>query len=131
MLVDQFHYGVFGGIGPTALACGTPLVSHLDHRKSSWCMDEPPRFEAWNVDSCVAALRSALDASTHDQEAELSAWIRSNYWYGEVVSGHAEVFMTVLGYGEDRERAASSEPAFIERPPEAEARAAVLSADHA
>lgn len=95
-LVDQFRFGVFGGIGPTALAVGTPLITHLDHAKSDWWMEPPPYFEAWDEDSCVDALRRALTADAGALRAGLRAWMRRNYWHGQVVDRHAELFATLI-----------------------------------
>ncbi|MCW5762007.1 MAG: glycosyltransferase [Phycisphaeraceae bacterium] len=96
VLVDQFRYGVFGGIGPTALAVGTPLVTHLDHAKSDWCMEPPPYFEAHDIDSCAAALRDALMCDAAHMRATLHAWMRRNYWHGHVVERHATLFMDLI-----------------------------------
>lgn len=95
-LVDQFHYGVFGGIGPTALAVGTPLVTHLDHAKSAWCMSPPPCFEAFDVPSCRAAIELAVaaDGASHAQQQD--EWMRGNYWHEDVAARHAEVYRQVL-----------------------------------
>ena len=95
-LVDQFRFGVFGGIGPTALAVGTPLITHLDHSKSDWWMEPPPYFEAWDEDSCVDALRRALTADAGALRASLRAWMRRNYWHGQVVDRHAQLFATLI-----------------------------------
>jgi glycosyltransferase involved in cell wall biosynthesis len=95
-LVDQFRFGVFGGIGPTALAVGTPLITHLDHSKSDWWMEPPPYFEAWDEDSCVDALRRALNADAGTLRASLRAWMRRNYWHGQVVDRHAELFAALI-----------------------------------
>jgi glycosyltransferase involved in cell wall biosynthesis len=92
VLVDQFRYGVFGGIGPTALAVGTPLVTHLDHSKSDWCMEPPPYFEAYDVETCERALRDALGAKSPRYAERLERWVRRNYWHGDVVTRHAELF---------------------------------------
>jgi glycosyltransferase involved in cell wall biosynthesis len=97
VLVDQFRFGVFGGIGPTALAVGTPLVTHLDHAKSDWCMEPPPYFEARDVETCVAALRSAIAADAGKMRAQLHAWMRRNYWHGQVVDRHASLFADLIG----------------------------------
>ncbi len=95
-LVDQFRFGVFGGIGPTALAVGTPLITHLDHSKSDWWMEAPPYFEAWDEDSCAAALRRALTADAGALRASLRAWMRRNYWHGQVVDRHASLFAELI-----------------------------------
>jgi glycosyltransferase involved in cell wall biosynthesis len=93
-IVDQFRYGVFGGIAPTALAVGTPLVTHLDHAKSSWCVREPPYHEARDVDSCRHAVSAAISGEIPAAVAQ--SWVRRNYWYEDVVERHAEVYMRVL-----------------------------------
>jgi glycosyltransferase involved in cell wall biosynthesis len=95
-LVDQFRFGVFGGIGPTALAVGTPLITHLDHSKSDWWMEAPPYFEAWDEDSCTDALRRALTADAGALRASLRAWMRRNYWHGQVVDRHAVLFAELI-----------------------------------
>ncbi|RMH12351.1 MAG: hypothetical protein D6695_06925 [Planctomycetota bacterium] len=95
-LVDQFRFGVFGGIGPTALAVGTPLITHLDHVKSDWCMEPPPYFEARDVPSCARALRQALQADAGKLRASLRAWMRRNYWHGQVVDRHATLFAQLI-----------------------------------
>jgi len=95
-LVDQFRFGVFGGIGPTALAVGTPLITHLDHSKSDWWMEAPPYFEAWDEDSCAAALGQALAADAGALRASLRAWMRRNYWHGQVVDRHALLFAELI-----------------------------------
>ncbi len=96
VLVDQFRFGVFGGIGPTALAVGTPLITHLDHSKSDWWMEPPPYFEAWDEDSCVDALNRALTADAGALRADLRAWMRRNYWHGHVVDRHACLFAELI-----------------------------------
>src|SRR5690606_5494099 len=88
-LIDQFRFGVFGGIGPTALAVGTPLITHLDHDKSDWCMEPPPYFQAHDVATCTQALRAALNCDPGQLRASLRAWMRRNYWHGHVVERHA------------------------------------------
>jgi len=103
-LVDQFRFGVFGGIGPTALAVGTPLITHLDHAKSDWWMEPPPYFEAWDEDSCVDALRRALTADAGALRASLRAWMRRNYWHGQVVDRHAELFATLITENQEDQR---------------------------
>lgn len=95
-VVDQFFYGVFGGIGPSALALGTALVTHLDHAKSSWCMEEPPYYEAFDVASCHRALRAALAGGGAARALERERWTRRNYWHEDVVRRHAEVYMELL-----------------------------------
>lgn len=96
VLIDQFRFGVFGGIGPTALAVGTPLITHLDHTKSDWWMEPPPYFEAWDEVSCVDALRRALTSDAGALRASLRAWMRRNYWHGQVVDRHASLFADLI-----------------------------------
>jgi len=96
VLIDQFHFGVLGGIGPTALACGTPLVTNLDHALSSWCMTEPPYFQANDVDSCIKALAAALAVDRETHATDQMAWMRSNYWYGDVVSRHIDLYLELI-----------------------------------
>ena len=93
VLIDQFHFAVFGGIGPTALACGTPLVTNLDHTLSEWCMDRPPYFHAADVSSCTIALAEALSVDRATHAAAQHAWMRGNYWYGDVATRHIELFL--------------------------------------
>lgn len=95
-LVDQFRFGVFGGIGPTALAVGTPLITHLDHDKSDWCMEPPPYFQAHDVATCTQALRAALECDPGALRASLRAWMRRNYWHGQVVERHATLFARLI-----------------------------------
>ncbi len=96
-IVDQFRYGVFGGIGPTALAVGTPLVTHLDRDKYGWCVDsEPPYHEAFDEPSCAAAIDAALRSGGEPERRRRLDWMRRNYWHGEVVDRHASIYMTVL-----------------------------------
>ncbi len=95
-LVDQFRFGVFGGIGPTALAVGTPLITHLDHDKSDWCMEPPPYFQAHDVATCTQALRAALQCDPGALRASLRAWMRRNYWHGQVVARHATLFARLI-----------------------------------
>lgn len=95
-LVDQFRFGVFGGIGPTALAVGTPLITHLDHDKSDWCMEPPPYFQAHDVATCTQALRAALECDPGALRASLRAWMRRNYWHGQVVERHATLFAQLI-----------------------------------
>lgn len=95
-LVDQFRFGVFGGIGPTALAVGTPLITHLDHEKSDWCMEPPPYFQAHDVATCVQAMRAALRCDPGEMRASLRAWMRRNYWHGQVVERHATLFARLI-----------------------------------
>lgn len=95
-LVDQFRFGVFGGIGPTALAVGTPLITHLDHDKSDWCMEPPPYFQAHDVATCTQALRAALECDAGAVRASLRAWMRRNYWHGQVVDRHATLFARLI-----------------------------------
>lgn len=95
-LIDQFHLGVFGGIGPTALACGTPLVTRFDHKHSAWCMSKPPVFTADNLESAIVALRSALSADRVEHQAEQNKWMNQNYNYLNVVAEHEEIYSSVL-----------------------------------
>ena len=96
VLIDQFHFGVFGGIGPTALACGTPLVTNLDPELSGWCMTEPPYFQASDVASCITALDAALAIDRESHAREQLTWMQSNYWYGDVASRHIDIYLDLL-----------------------------------
>lgn len=96
VLIDQFNFAVFGGIGPTALACGTPLVTNLEHELSAWCMEEPPYFQASDLATCTAALREALHVDRDRHRDEQHRWIQSNYWYGDVALRHIEMFLDAL-----------------------------------
>lgn len=95
-LIDQFKFAVFGAIGPTALASGTPLVTRLDHSLSAWCMTKPPYFHAEDVASCAASLRAALTVDTDRHAQEQFDWMRTNYWYGDVAQRHVELYLDVL-----------------------------------
>ncbi|MEM7095206.1 MAG: glycosyltransferase [Actinomycetota bacterium] len=99
VLIDQFHFAVFGGIGPTALACGTPLVTNLDHELSSWCMERPPYFHADDVASCTEALEAALRVDPAAHATEQLDWMQGNYWYGEVAVGHIAAYLDLLDRG--------------------------------
>ncbi len=97
VLVDQFSGG-FGGIAPTALACGTPLVMHLDFADYAWCFDGlPPYFEAAGPEAVATALEAAVAADPVEYRARALAWMRRNYWYGSLVAAHLEACARVLG----------------------------------
>ena len=95
-LIDQFKFAVFGGIGPTALASGTPLVTRLDHSLSAWCMTKPPYFHAEDASSCAESLLQALTVDVDVHRQEQFAWMRANYWYGDVAERHVELYLDVL-----------------------------------
>lgn len=96
VLIDQFRYGVFGGIGPTALALGTPLVTHYDQTKSAWCMQPPPCHLAHDTPSCVEAIRDALKADPETTRIDTLEWMRQNYWHESVVHEHIAIFEDIL-----------------------------------
>lgn len=96
VLIDQFMYGVFGGIGPTALALGTPLVTHYDQTKSAWCMQPPPCHLAHDTPSCVRAIREALNADPETTRLDTLEWMRQNYWHESVVHEHIAIFEDIL-----------------------------------
>ena len=114
MIVDQFRYGVFGGIGPTALAVGTPLVTHLDYEKYNWCMEKPPYFEASNAESCYRAMAAAMRDNSEEQIRERRQWMRHNYWYGDVVRRHVEVYVNLLDGAPADSRSADALPVHRE-----------------
>lgn len=96
VLIDQFKFAVFGGIGPTALACGTPLVTNLDYSLSAWCMQKPPYFHAQDIESCTQALSNALAVDRNAHSREQFEWMRKNYWYESVATRHLELYDEVL-----------------------------------
>ena len=96
VLIDQFRYGVFGGIGPTALALGTPLVTHYDQTKSAWCMQPPPCHLAHDAPSCVRAIRDALKVDPETTRLDTLEWMRQNYWHESVVHEHIAIFEDIL-----------------------------------
>jgi glycosyltransferase involved in cell wall biosynthesis len=96
VLVDQFRFGVFGGIGPTALACGTPLITRLDHEKSAWCMERAPVWDARDEASCLQALRDVFAGDPVEQRRSLREWMERNYWHGDVATRHVELLLDAV-----------------------------------
>lgn len=96
VLIDQFM-GYFGGIAPTALAVGTPLIMHLDYSKYDWCFKSPPPyFEASNAEEVFTALCDALNVDRNHYSENARKWVKDNYWYGQVVKDHLNVYSKLI-----------------------------------
>jgi len=59
-------------------------------------MTEPPYFQANDVDSCIKALAAALAVDRETHATDQMAWMRSNYWYGDVVSRHIDLYLELI-----------------------------------
>jgi len=91
-LIDQFK-GYFGGIAPTALAVGTPLIMHLDFSKYEWCFTSvPPYFDANSSEELAEALRMSVSIDRYSYASKSLDWLQKNYWYKTVVEEHLHVY---------------------------------------
>ncbi|MCC5635730.1 hypothetical protein LC593_07660 [Nostoc sp. CHAB 5844] len=95
VLIDQFK-GYFGGIAPTALSVGTPLIMHLDYNKYSWCFKSlPPYFEAVNKDEVSKCLSLAIKIDKNKYKYQALAWLKENYYYQTVIKEHLNVYSKI------------------------------------
>ena len=62
LVLDQFTLGVFGTVTPEAMACGKPVVMHLDRQVHEWCFPEmPPVVTARSEEEIFARLMELSD----------------------------------------------------------------------
>ncbi|MDD5218295.1 MAG: glycosyltransferase, partial [Candidatus Omnitrophica bacterium] len=95
-LIDQFVL-FFGGIAPTALAVGVPLIAHVDFSKCRWCYDEqPPYFEAHDDESVYRALVQIKECDRQAYAQKAREWVLRNYNYQDVIGRHLEIYEKLL-----------------------------------
>jgi len=95
-LIDQFVL-FFGGIAPTALAVGVPLIAHVDFSKCRWCYDEqPPYFEAHDGESVYRALVQIKECDRQAYVQKARDWVLRNYNYQDVAGRHLEIYQKLL-----------------------------------
>jgi len=76
VVADQFDIGAFGSTGLEAMACGRPVMIHIDESCSARCYDEmPPVVNVRDEDEILVAMSHLADPDTR---AEIGA--RARQW---------------------------------------------------
>ena len=91
---DQLAFASFSGLGPRAMAVGSPVVAAYEHEGLAWMFPDPaPMLDARTVDDVVAQTLRAIEPGFRARHAEVCrAWIRAHH------SGDVVVKKLVEGY---------------------------------
>ncbi|MZP29509.1 hypothetical protein GTO91_07290 [Heliobacterium undosum] len=95
-VIDQY-YGYFGGIAPSALACGKPLIMDFNANWYEWAFTEmPPVLWANTVQTVYERLIEAMKMDLNSYHAQAIQWVKENYGYEMVKDEHIAQIASLL-----------------------------------
>lgn len=119
IVLDQFSetVGSFGTVTAEALACGKPVVTHLDPAVHEWCLpvlgELPPVWNALRTGDIYRALRSLANSpglrSLHGTQGR--EWVERRHGWRQTAERHLALYREVLDKGRAQ---GPSEPAAWE-----------------
>jgi glycosyltransferase involved in cell wall biosynthesis len=98
LVADQFDIGSMGGVALEALACGKPLLVHLNNECARACYGEPPPvFNVRTEDEIYDALGLAADSDLGEAGARSRAWMEAHHAWKPVVETVIRRYETIVG----------------------------------
>jgi glycosyltransferase involved in cell wall biosynthesis len=99
VVLDQFTLGVFGTVTPEAMACGKPVVMHLDRRAHEWCFAEMPPVvpAATEEDIFTRLMELAGDSARRAAIGQMSReWVIKHHGWELVADRQIAVYRELL-----------------------------------
>lgn len=94
-IIDQYK-GYFGGLAPSALACGKQLISYINYEEYDWAFTSmPPMYNARSVDDVYNALTEIYHKENKTNTLGIK-WTKENYSPELVVNRHLECIKNIL-----------------------------------